>query len=43
VTMTGTVSSTDLGSSSNYLNENFKDRSGEGFRKNSIWLRVSRS
>ena len=38
-----TVSSADLGGSSKYSNENFEDRSGEGFRENSNWSRVSRS
>ena len=37
------ASSTDLGESSKYFNENLKDRSGEGFRVNSSWTRVSRS
>ena len=33
----------DLGGSSNYSNENFEGRSGEGFHVNSIWTWVSRS
>jgi len=33
----------DLGRSSRYSNENFEDWSGEGFRVNSDWTRVSRS
>ena len=39
----GTVLSADLGGSSNYSNENFEGRSGEGFRENSNWSRVTRS
>ena len=39
----GTASSADLGGSSNYLNEIFEDRSGEGFHVNSNWTWVSRS
>ena len=35
--------SADLGGSSKYSNENFEDWSGEGFRENSNWSRVSRS
>ena len=35
--------SADLGGSSKYSNENFEDRSGEGFHVNSIWTWVSRS
>ena len=35
--------SADLGGSSKYSNENFEDRSGEGFLANSVWTRVSRS
>ena len=42
VGMHGTASSADLGGSSNYLNENFEDRSGAGFHVNSIWTWVSR-
>ena len=38
-----TASSADLGGSSNYSNENFEGRSGEGFRENSNWSRVTRS
>ena len=38
-----TAPSADLGGSSKYSNENFEDRSGEGFRENSNWSRVSRS
>ena len=37
------ASSADLGGSSKYSNENFKDRSGEGFHVNSNWTWVSRS
>ena len=43
VSLGETVSSADLGGSSKYSNENFEDRSGEGFRENSIWSRVTRS
>jgi len=43
VTLSGAVSSTDLGSSSNYSNENFEDRSGEGFHVNGIRPWVSRT
>jgi len=39
----GTGLSADLGGSSKYSNENFEDRSGERFRANSGWTRVSRS
>ena len=39
----GAASSADLGGSSKYSNENFEDRSGEGFRENSNWSRVTRS
>ena len=35
--------SADLGGSSKYSNENFEDRSGEGFHVNSSWTWVSRS
>ena len=35
--------SADLGGSSKYSNENFEDRSGEGFHVNSNWTWVSRS
>ncbi len=38
-----TASSADLGGSSKYSNESFEDRSGERFRVNSSWTRVSRS
>ncbi len=41
--LSGTMFSADLGGSSKYSNENFEDRSGEGFRENSIWSRVIRS
>ena len=37
-----TAPGADLGGSSNYSNENVEDRSGEGFRENSNWSRVSR-
>ena len=38
------TSSVDLGgSSSKYSNENFEDRSGEGFHMNSSWTWVNRS
>ena len=43
VSLGETASSADLGGSSNYSNENFEDRSGEGFHVNSIWTWVSRS
>ena len=43
VSLDGTASSADLGGSSKYSNENFEDRSGEGFRENSNWSRVIRS
>ena len=43
VSLGETVSSADLGGSSNYSNENFEGRSGEGFRENSNWSRVTRS
>jgi len=43
VSLGGTMFSADLGGSSKYSNENFEDRSGEGFRENSIWSRVTRS
>lgn len=36
-------SSAHLGGSSKYSNENFEDRSGEGFNVNSNWTWVSRS
>ena len=38
-----TASSAYLGGSSNYSNENFEGRRGEGFRENSNWSRVTRS
>ena len=43
VTLSEATSSADLGSSSKYSSENLEDRSGERFRVNSIWTRVSRS
>ena len=43
VILSETVSSADLGGSSKYSNENFEDRSGEGFHVNSNWTWVSRS
>ena len=43
VSLGETASSADLGGSSKYSNENFEDRSGEGFRENSNWSRVTRS
>ena len=43
VSLHRTASSADLGGSSKYSNENFEDRSGEGFHVNSIWTWVSRS
>ena len=43
VTPGRTASSADLGGSSKYSNESFEDRSGERFRVNSSWTRVSRS
>ena len=43
VNLAGTMFSADLGGSSKYSNENFEDRSGEGFRENSNWSRVTRS
>jgi len=39
----GTSPGADLGGSSKYSSENLEGRSGEGFRANSIWARVSRS
>ena len=42
-TLGETTPSADLGGSSKYSNENFEDRSGEGFHVNSIWTWVSRS
>ena len=38
-----TAPSADLGGSSKHSNENFEDRSGEGFHVNSNWTWVSRS
>ncbi len=43
VNLHGTTYCADLGGSSKYSNENFEDRSGEGFRENSNWSRVTRS
>jgi len=43
VTLSAAVSSADLGDSSEYSNENFEGRSGEGFHVNSDWTWVSRS
>jgi hypothetical protein len=43
VRLGGTVYSADLGGSSKYSNENFEDRSGEGFHENSNWSWVTRS
>ena len=43
VSLIGAAFSADLGGSSNYSNENFEGRSGEGFRENSNWSRVTRS
>ena len=43
VNLDGTASSADLGGSSKYSNENFEDRSGEGFHENSNWSWVTRS
>jgi len=37
VSLRGTADSADLGCSSKYSNENFEDRSGEGFHGNSNW------
>ena len=39
----GAASGADLGGSSKYSREVLEDRSGEGFRVNSSWTRVSRS
>ena len=41
VSLGETASSADLGGSSKYSNENFEDRSGEGFHVNSSWTWVS--
>ena len=38
----GAALGADLGGSSKYTNENFVDRSGEGFHVNSSWTWVSR-
>jgi hypothetical protein len=38
----GAAFGADLGGSSKYTNENFVDRSGEGFHVNSSWTWVSR-
>ena len=38
-----TVPSADLVGSNKYSDENFEDRSGEGFHVNSSWTWVSRS
>ena len=44
VSLGETAPSADPGSSSSkYSNENFEDRSGEGFHVNSSWTWVSRS
>ncbi len=43
VSLGETAPSADLGGSSKYSNENFEDRSGEGFHVNSTWTWVSRS
>jgi len=43
VSLSETANSADLGGSSKYSNENFEDWSGERFRENSNWSRVSRS
>ena len=43
VSLRETAPSADLGGSSKYSNENFEDRSGEGFHVNSNWTWVSRS
>jgi hypothetical protein len=43
VKMAGSMFSADLGGSSKYSNENFEDRSGEGFHENSNWSWVTRS
>ena len=42
VSLGETAPSADLGGSSKYSNENFEDRSGEGFHVNSSWTWVSR-
>ncbi len=43
VSLTEASISADLGCSSEYSMENIEGRSGEGFRVNSSWTRVSRS
>ena len=43
VSLGKTAPGADLGGSSKYSNENFEDRSGEGFHVNSSWTWVSRS
>ena len=43
VRVSRTRTSADLGDSSKYSSENLEGRSGEGFRVNIIWTRVSRS
>ena len=43
VNLAGAASGADLGGSSKYSREALEDRSGEGFRVNSRWTRVSRS
>ena len=43
VSLTEARISADLGCSSEYSMENIEGRSGEGFRVNSSWTRVSRS
>ena len=43
VNLAGAAPGADLGGSSNYSNENFEGRRGEGFRENSNWSRVTRS
>ena len=43
VNLAGAAHGADLGGSSKYSREALEDRSGEGFRVNSRWTRVSRS
>ena len=43
VNLAGAAGGADLGGSSKYSNENFEDRSGEGFHENSNWSWVTRS
>ena len=43
VNLTEALNSADLGCSSEYSMENIEGRSGEGFRENSNWSRVTRS